>query len=55
MFQGEPVLIFQTTLRLANDFSNIIGIKEASGNLEQIMMIISNKPENFWLYQAMML
>ena len=36
-----------TTLRLANDFSNIIGIKEASGNLEQIMMIISNKPENF--------
>ena len=36
-----------TTLRLANDFSNIVGIKEASGNLEQIMMIISNKPENF--------
>ena len=37
----------ETTLRLANDFSNIIGIKEASGNLEQIMMIISSKPENF--------
>ena len=36
-----------TTLRLANDFSNIVGIKEASGNLEQIMMIISSKPENF--------
>ncbi|PDH46945.1 MAG: 4-hydroxy-tetrahydrodipicolinate synthase [Bacteroidetes bacterium MED-G20] len=37
----------ETTLRLANDFTNIIGIKEASGNLEQIMMIISKKPENF--------
>ena len=37
----------ETTLRLANDFNNIIGIKEASGNLEQIMAIISSKPENF--------
>ena len=40
-------LSVETTLSLANDFENIIGIKEASGNLEQIMMIISNKPENF--------
>ena len=45
----------ETTLRLANDFTNIIGIKEASGNLEQIMTIISSKPENFWLFQVMML
>lgn len=37
----------ETTLKLANDFNNIIGIKEASGNLEQIMSIISKKPENF--------
>lgn len=37
----------ETTLQLANDFTNIIGIKEASGDLEQIMMIISNKPDNF--------
>ena len=37
----------ETTLRLANDFTNIIGIKEASGNLQQIMTIISNKPDNF--------
>ena len=34
----------ETTLRLANDFT---GIKEASGNLEQIMTIICSKPENF--------
>lgn len=36
-----------TTLRLANDFKNIIGIKEASGNVEQIMEIIEGKPEGF--------
>ncbi len=37
----------ETTLRLANDFSTIIGVKEASGNLLQIMNIIKNKPKNF--------
>ncbi len=37
----------QTTLRLAKDFDNIIAIKEASGNLEQCMTIIQNKPKNF--------
>ncbi|OFY83124.1 MAG: 4-hydroxy-tetrahydrodipicolinate synthase [Bacteroidetes bacterium RIFCSPLOWO2_12_FULL_35_15] len=36
-----------TTLKLANDFKNIIGIKEASGNLEQCMKIIKNKPKDF--------
>ncbi|MBW6483955.1 MAG: 4-hydroxy-tetrahydrodipicolinate synthase [Vicingaceae bacterium] len=36
-----------TTLRLANDCKNIIGIKEASGNLEQGMEIIKNKPTDF--------
>lgn len=36
-----------TTLRLANDFKNIIAIKEASGSLEQCMEIINNKPEGF--------
>jgi 4-hydroxy-tetrahydrodipicolinate synthase len=36
-----------TTLRLANDHPNIIAIKEASGNLSQIMEIIGNKPEGF--------
>lgn len=36
-----------TTLRLARDFKNIIGIKEASGNFEQCMEIINNRPKNF--------
>lgn len=37
-----------TTLRLAKH-KNIIGTKEASGNLEQAMHISANKPENFLL------
>lgn len=37
----------ETTLRLANDCENIFAIKEASGNMEQIMDIILNRPENF--------
>ena len=36
-----------TTLRLANDCNNIIAIKEASGNLEQVMSIIEKKPADF--------
>lgn len=37
----------ETTLRLAHDFGNIIGIKEASGNLEQVMKIINERPDGF--------
>lgn len=37
----------ETTLRLANDCPNIIGIKEASGNFSQIDSIIKNKPKDF--------
>lgn len=37
----------ETTLRLAYDFEEIIGVKEASGDLEQCMDIIKNKPEGF--------
>lgn len=36
-----------TTLRLAHDFDNIIGIKEASGNFKQIEEIINHKPDRF--------
>ena len=36
-----------TVLRLANDFDNIVAIKEASGNFEQGLEIIKNKPEGF--------
>ena len=37
----------ETCLQLANDFSNIIGIKEASGNISQCMDILMNKPQGF--------
>jgi len=37
----------EITLQLANEFDNIIGIKEASGSIEQIMDIIRNKPKDF--------
>ena len=37
----------ETTLRLARDFDNIIGVKEASGDMEQIQEIIKAKPEGF--------
>jgi len=39
----------QTTLRLANDFSNIVAIKEASGNFAQFSEILRDKPEDFLL------
>ena len=37
----------ETTLRLAKNFTNIIGVKEASGNLTQMDDIIKNKPADF--------
>lgn len=37
----------ETTLRLARDCQNIVGIKEASGNFGQIDDIIKNKPDTF--------
>ncbi|MBA3647630.1 MAG: 4-hydroxy-tetrahydrodipicolinate synthase [Chitinophagales bacterium] len=37
----------ETTLRLAAASQKIIGIKEASGNLAQMMQIIKNKPKDF--------
>lgn len=36
-----------TTLRLAKDCKNIVGIKEASGNMDQIRHLINDKPANF--------
>lgn len=36
-----------TTIRLANDFNNINGIKEASGNMNQCMHILRDKPQEF--------
>src|SRR5947209_634097 len=37
----------QTTLRLARDCENIVAVKEASGNLTQIMEILRERPANF--------
>lgn len=37
----------ETTVRLARDCKNIVAIKEASGNLEQVDEIIKNKPNGF--------
>lgn len=37
----------ETTLKIVSDFSNIKAIKEASGNISQIMEILRNKPKNF--------
>lgn len=39
----------ETTLALARDVPNIIGIKEASGNVEQCRSILARKPEDFVL------
>lgn len=36
-----------TTLRLANDFENIIAVKEAGNNVAQYLELIKNKPEDF--------
>jgi 4-hydroxy-tetrahydrodipicolinate synthase len=56
---GLPVVIYnvpgrtssnisaETTLRLARDVENIVAVKEASGNLSQIMEILRGRPESF--------
>jgi len=56
---GLPILLYnvpgrtgsnmtaETTLRLAHDFKNIIGVKEASGNFDQFNQIMKGKPEDF--------
>ena len=37
----------ETTLRLARDCGNVVAVKEASGNLAQIMEILRGRPEGF--------
>lgn len=36
-----------TVIRLANDFKNIVAIKEAAGDIVQAMQLIQNKPKDF--------
>ncbi|HMP91763.1 MAG TPA: 4-hydroxy-tetrahydrodipicolinate synthase [Phnomibacter sp.] len=42
-------LTADTTLRLANDFENIVAMKEASGNMVQCMHLAAKKPNHFVL------
>lgn len=37
----------ETVIRLANDFENIIGVKEAAGDIVQAMRLISGCPKDF--------
>lgn len=37
----------ETVLRLANDFENIVAIKEAAGDIIQAMKLIQHKPDGF--------
>ena len=37
----------ETIIRLANDFKNIIAVKEASGDIVQVMKLIQHKPKDF--------
>jgi len=37
----------ETSIRLANDFDNIIGIKEAGNNVQQYLELLRYKPDNF--------
>ena len=36
-----------TTIRLANDFENVIAVKEAGNNVQQYLELIKNKPADF--------
>lgn len=38
---------WETQVRIAKDCKNIVATKEASGNMEQVMKVIKNKPKDF--------
>lgn len=40
-------MLSETIIRLANDFKNIIAVKEASGDIVQAMKLIQDKPKDF--------
>ena len=42
----------ETTLRLARDVENIVSIKEASGNIKQIMEILHGRPRDFLVHSG---
>jgi 4-hydroxy-tetrahydrodipicolinate synthase len=37
----------ETTLRMAREIPNVVGVKEASGNMEQILTILRDRPKGF--------
>ncbi len=45
-------LTAETCLRLANDFENIVAVKEASGNFTQVMQILRDRPEGFFVFSG---
>lgn len=45
---GSMVTV-ETIMRLANEFKNIIGVKEASADFEHFTRIMANKPDHFLL------
>jgi 4-hydroxy-tetrahydrodipicolinate synthase len=59
MISPRPVILYnvpgrtasniasETVVKLANDHSNIVAVKEASGDMGQIMQIIKNAPAHF--------
>lgn len=40
-------LEWPTTLRIAEECPNVVGVKEASGMMKQILQLIANRPEGF--------
>ena len=42
----------ETTLRLANDCENVVAVKEASGDIEQVRAIVAGAPEGFSVYSG---
>jgi 4-hydroxy-tetrahydrodipicolinate synthase len=62
--RGFPIMLYnvpgrtssnitaETTLRLAQDFENIVATKEASGNFSQIMKILQDRPRGFRVFSG---
>lgn len=62
--KGFPIMLYNvpsrtssnisgpTTLKLAEDFENIVATKEASGDYSQIMHILKNRPKNFKVFSG---
>ena len=42
----------ETTLRLAHDCANIVAVKEASGDIDQVRAIVEGAPEGFSVYSG---